>query len=491
MSVEPDKHSFGPDWLEDAEDILEDTEFNSELGVELARDAQKLAEGDITEDEFFNRHHEDVQEEFGIDGRPTDPTHVEPLPEEVVKGAIEDNQKVEPEDVPDATETWGEPAGTGGPGGDGGGNGGGSGGDDGTDRRTFLKSAGALAAGLTAATWSHRNPSGVWDDEEPEQEKLSTHKGEDNDRKQLGMVIDTNACVGDLVCVDACKRENKTPQGAFWQFVFQYEETDERIQGGDPDFLVRPCQHCSNPPCVSVCPVRARHKREEDGIVLTDYDICIGCRYCQVACPYGVNHFMWGSPDDMINVQDGIDTDNFYDGYEGTMDDKRGRAVSGPPPQKGVMTKCTFCVHRQDSDDIENGVDPALSGTTACEQSCPQEAIQFGDLNDPESKPRQYLRAEAGEDSTADEYNTRNDDSYDREEYLEEIDRNSRVSTYKFLEEKGTQPNIIYLGDKPGERTEWASHDAIHDTSFGQTYDDIGYSKSRPGPGYSRKVGDH
>lgn len=481
MSVEPDKHSFGPDWLEDAEDVLEETEFDSELGVELARDAQKLAEGEITEDEFFDRHHDDVQEEFGIDGRPTDPTHVEPLPEEVVKGAVEGNQKVADEDVPDATETWGQSAVTGGPGGDGGDGDGGQGDDDGTDRRTFLKSAGALAAGLTAATWSHRNPSGVWDDEEAE-EMAMEGGGHDDEGKQLGMVIDTEACVGDLVCVDACKRENKSPQGAFWQFVFQYKESDDRMGGESPDYLVRPCQHCSNPPCVSVCPVRARHKREDDGIVLTDYDICIGCRYCQVACPYGVNHFMWGSPDDIINNQEGISTEEFRakDADGGIQrDDKRGRAVAGPPPQKGVMTKCTFCVHRQDSDDIDNDVDPALAGTTACEQSCPQEAIQFGDLNDPESKPRQYLQERIDEDDQPSRYE-------------EEPGQSERLSTFKFLEEKGTSPNVIYIGDGPGEHTEWASHESLHDDApHAQTYEDIGSSKSRPGPGFSRTVGDH
>ncbi|KKO00598.1 hypothetical protein LCGC14_0123700, partial [marine sediment metagenome] len=63
------------------------------------------------------------------------------------------------------------------------------------------------------------------------------------------------------------------------------------------DFMPRPCQHCDNPPCVKVCPVGARFK-QEDGLVLTDFKRCIGCRYCEVACPYGVNYFNWEKPKD-------------------------------------------------------------------------------------------------------------------------------------------------------------------------------------------------
>lgn len=113
---------------------------------------------------------------------------------------------------------------------------------------------------------------------------------------QLGMVIDLERCYGCRACMEACKVENSTSRGAFWMHVFRYEEGEypETKQANMP----RPCQHCSKPSCVSVCPTGARFKREEDGIVLTDYDRCIGCRYCEIGCPYGVNYMEFRHPEE-------------------------------------------------------------------------------------------------------------------------------------------------------------------------------------------------
>ena len=105
------------------------------------------------------------------------------------------------------------------------------------------------------------------------------------------MVVDLDRCQGCRACMEACKVENNTTEGNFWMYVFRLEEgeyPDARLS-----FLPRPCQHCENAPCVKVCPVGARFKRD-DGLTLTDPDRCIGCRYCELACPYGVNYFNWG-----------------------------------------------------------------------------------------------------------------------------------------------------------------------------------------------------
>ncbi len=204
---------------------------------------------------------------------------------------------------------------------------------------------------------------------------------------RYGMVIDLERCLGCRACMEACKVENNTPQGVFWMYVFRLEEgkyPDIKLQ-----FLPRPCQHCDNPPCVKVCPVGARYKRE-DGIVATDWERCIGCRYCEVSCPYGVNYFNYKSPkknmyldwsDRDLQATTNGDTPP-YDNPD--LDRRYGpeqRRIAGGGHVKGVMEKCTFCVHR-----VEKGQ------TTACAQACPAFAITFGDLDDPDSNVSRLLR---------------------------------------------------------------------------------------------------
>lgn len=240
---------------------------------------------------------------------------------------------------------------------------------------------------------------------------------------QLGMVIDTDACFGCRACQEACKVENNTPRGAFWMHVFRYEEGE--YPDVDQAFMPRPCQHCSEPSCADVCPTGARFKRQEDGIVLTDYDRCIGCRYCEVGCPYGVNYAQML---DAKEAQYGFANEGAGKDYAGSGSPRseigkaepawenpahdqpiapRNTNASGPQPN-GVMSKCTFCVHRQDSE--------SKAGTTACAETCAADAIKFGDLDDPNSEPNQYLREHQGK------------------------------SRWKLMEDKGTKPNVIYLG---------------------------------------------
>jgi len=452
------RHSFGPEWEEDARKTLSDVEFDTELGVELARDAQRLSQGKISEEEFYSRHNDKVSEEFGIDARPTDPTSAEPLDEETVNAALDDDVVAEP--VPKPYDNGGAiGGGDGGEGGDGDGEGfDGDDDDDGFSRRSVLKSVGVAAAGVAAGTWSNRNPSGIWDDEKEEQVRPAG-PGNPDDKVQMGFVIDVDACIGGAHCAQACDFENQTDNGQLWQFVFQYQESDS----DEAEFLIRPCQHCSNPPCVSVCPVRARHKREDDGIVLTDYDICIGCRYCQVACPYGVNYFQWGEPD-----EEKIET--FLSHHEAVDDklDKNGRHVAGPQHEKGIMGKCTFCVHRQDSGD------PELEGTTACYEACPVDAIHVGDLNDPESKPRKYLEEVEKRHGSGDEAG-QPEAGYDTTDENAEWMEQRHVPRWRFQEEYGTRPNVIYVGHQPSEdaNDQWVDKPG--------DYDSYGLNKKRDG----------
>lgn len=228
---------------------------------------------------------------------------------------------------------------------------------------------------------------------------------------RYAMAVDLDRCQGCRACMEACKVENNTPSAVFWMYVFRFEH------GEFPDtqvsFLPRPCQHCDNAPCVKVCPVGARYKRE-DGIVLTDYDRCIGCRYCEVACPYGVNYFNWRKPKEAWAPY-GIDfhdpdlvaaTGGAVPSYKNPDHDQlhgpEQRRTSGSAHYKGVMEKCTFCVHR-----VEKGLQPA------CVDTCPVGALIFGDSEDPQSPVSRTLR--------------------ERE-------------SFQLLEELGTKPSVHYVG---------------------------------------------
>ena len=127
-------------------------------------------------------------------------------------------------------------------------------------------------------------------------------------------------------------------------------------------FFGTQCHQCENPPCVKVCPVGATWK-ENDGIVVIDYDWCVGCRYCQAACPYWARRFNWQEPEVPV---DQINSEQHYLG-------NRMRS-------KGVMEKCTFCVQRS-----RKGENPA------CVEACPTGARVFGNLLDPNSEIRQIL----------------------------------------------------------------------------------------------------
>ncbi|SDJ58074.1 4Fe-4S ferredoxin N-terminal domain-containing protein [Natronorubrum texcoconense] len=339
-------HPLGESWQDGLEDALEDTEYDAELGMEMAKDAMRVTEGELSEEEFYDRYHDDVVEEFGEDSRP--------MADEIEAAREEDGRFEE------TLSRFGV-------------------GED--SRRNVMKKMGGVGAvglGAWGATNSGGTDSAFLQDEDQEADEPDDTNGEG---VQWGMALDLEHCDGCLSCVVACAEEHDWDQGANWMYVLAYE--DDTVSSPDADdfestedfeYLIRPCQHCTDAPCEKVCPTTARHTRDSDGLVLTDYDVCIGCRYCQVACPYGVNYFQWENPE---VGDDELDEDHVYD--------ERDRPVSARGP-RGVMEKCTFCPTRQDGN-----LGDEMVGTTACEDACPPEVIQFGNMNDPNSDPQRYI----------------------------------------------------------------------------------------------------
>lgn len=191
------------------------------------------------------------------------------------------------------------------------------------------------------------------------------------------MVIDLDKCTACQACVVACRQENNVPfaeeeQTDMGRAIFWMQMIPE-IEGEYPKlkarFMPRPCFHCDNPPCVRVCPVGATYKNPE-GLVGQIYARCIGCRYCTAACPYTARYFNWYTPE-----------------WPEEMADKMNPDVSVRP--KGVAEKCSFCAQRirkaKDKAHAENR--PIREGevVTACAETCPSNAIYFGDLDDPRS----------------------------------------------------------------------------------------------------------
>ncbi len=216
---------------------------------------------------------------------------------------------------------------------------------------------------------------------------------------EFGYALNLSICVGCRKCAEACHQENNhdRPSHNSYIRVLEMEQGSLDLEKGNATYdhavpapgkfyLPVQCMHCNNAPCTKVCPVEATWK-EPDGIVVVDYNWCIGCRYCEAACPYHARRFNWSKP--QIPAAE-INPDQGY--------------LSNRIRPQGVMEKCTFCLHR-----TRNGRLPA------CLEACPTGARVFGNLLDPDSEIRWVLA-------------------------------NKRIFVLK--EELGTEPRFFYFFDK-------------------------------------------
>jgi Fe-S-cluster-containing dehydrogenase component len=221
------------------------------------------------------------------------------------------------------------------------------------------------------------------------------------------MVIDLDKCTGCGDCMAACKLENNVsivhPEEAGKGRVMFWMDMVTTYEGEYPNIRVRripkPCFHCDNPPCTKVCPVHATYLNEE-GLVAQVYHQCIGCRYCMAACPYTAKVFNWYEP-------------------EWTEEFRRCHNPDVSLRMAGVVEKCSFCSHRlmkvKEAADLEERGIQDGEFVPACAESCPADAITFGDLEDRES--RVYALA-----------------------------RSPRA--FREIEDLGTEPKVIYLSKR-------------------------------------------
>lgn len=190
------------------------------------------------------------------------------------------------------------------------------------------------------------------------------------------MVIDLRKCVGCSACTIACVAENKLPPGVVYRPVMN--EEIGTYPNVSMKFLPRPCMQCDNPPCVPVCPVGATYK-DENGIVVIDYNQCIGCRACIPACPYAARTFDFGyTYTESTPVTEGKVIGRISaEGYERASNYEYGEEwprTNLRASPVGNARKCHFCLHR-----LNEGMLPA------CVTTCIGRATYFGDANDPDS----------------------------------------------------------------------------------------------------------
>ncbi|MDR5672623.1 Fe-S-cluster-containing dehydrogenase component [Halalkaliarchaeum sp. AArc-CO] len=296
----PDSQQLDGGVQAESNSVLDDSPYETGLGLEMAEDARRVSTGELSSEEFWQRYDGAAADVFGDAYRETPNPAVDRIEQTIddrtaesldcEAGSMEEVAGCEVASVPDGSET-----------------------------------------GAEEVTW--------------------------------GMVIDLQKCVGCESCTVACKAENRTPPGVSYNVVL------ERERGEYPNVsrtnLPRPCMQCERPPCVQVCPVSATY-RMDNGIVNLDYERCIGCRYCMIACPYEARYFDFGENYEDEFLENGEITSPEYGVDRGPRDD------SSPV---GNVRKCNFCHHR-----LQRGEEPA------CVETCVGDARYMGNLDNTDSE---------------------------------------------------------------------------------------------------------
>jgi molybdopterin-containing oxidoreductase family iron-sulfur binding subunit len=228
-------------------------------------------------------------------------------------------------------------------------------------------------------------------DYKPDLKALQTRGRTGIEGKRWVMVIDLSKCRNARKCVDACQSAHHLRP-----YEYHINTLIMKESVNTPEYYMpKPCQHCDNPPCVSVCPVDATFKRQ-DGIVLIDNERCIGCRFCMAACPYSARMFHWQEP---LNAE--ADNGKVYD------------VELNVPQRKGTISKCLFSADRLRENQLPY-----------CVSACPNGVFYFGDENE-----------NAVTNGTTKE--TVN---------LKELLENN--GAYRLMAELGTKPRVYYLPPK-------------------------------------------
>jgi len=267
--------------------------------------------------------------------------------------------------------------------------------------------------------------------------KITLWKGHDYNNHHWGLMIDMNSCTGCSACTISCQVENNVPvvgkeevlnrRDMHWIRIDRYYSSDAPVNdlvgleeaAENPEITHQPmmCQHCNNAPCETVCPVAATTHSTE-GLNQMTYNRCVGTRYCANNCPYKVRRFNWFKYHD--NDQFSMNTSMYND---------LGKMVLNPDVvvrSRGVMEKCSFCIQRIQYGKLEAKLEGRrpLDGeiNVACAESCPSEALVFGDLNDPNSRINKMMKV--------------------KEQDGNKVIQEDRI--YTVLEEIGVRPNVFY-----------------------------------------------